>query len=140
MKTIKNILLLLFIAIFTGLSFVSCSDDDDDVSTWVCKVNDNTTITMKVYENENKFYTTSFENDEHIFFENNTWCEYKYISKDVIGLTHIWNEDYSTNIDDDTPHWRIEKKSNNTMVWHYLGVYITDKYKSIIDYEFKKIE
>ena len=50
-KKIRRILLLLFIAVFTGLSFVSCSDDEEDnISTWICKVDDGTTITMKWYE------------------------------------------------------------------------------------------
>ncbi|MBQ9312875.1 MAG: hypothetical protein IJ213_07515 [Bacteroidales bacterium] len=137
MKTIRKTLLLLFIAVFTGLTFVSCSDDED-VSTWICKVDDGTTITMKWYEKEKKFHTTISGKNEYIYFMNDTWSEYKYISKNVIGVTHFYNNESSTNIDDDTPHWRIEKKSNNTMIWHYLGVYIIDLY-SILDYEFKKI-
>ncbi|MBQ9254051.1 MAG: hypothetical protein IJ180_04660 [Bacteroidales bacterium] len=139
MKAIRRILLLLFIAVFTGLSFVSCSDDEEDnISTWICKVDDGTIITMKLYEKEKKFHTTISGKNEYIYFMNDTWSEYKYISKNVIGVTHFYNNESSTNIDDDTPHWRIEKKSNNTMVWHYLGVYIIDLY-SILDYEFKKI-
>ena len=139
MKTIRKTLLLLFIAVFTGLTFVSCSDEEEDnVSTWVCKIDDSTTITMRWYEKEKKFYTTISGKNEYIYFMNDTWSEYKYISKNVIGVTHFYNNESSTNIDDDTPHWRIEKKSNNTMIWHYLGVYIIDLY-SILDYEFKKI-
>ncbi|MBQ9313195.1 MAG: hypothetical protein IJ213_09170 [Bacteroidales bacterium] len=86
MKTIKATFLLLFIAVFTGLTFVSCSEDEDDrVSTWVSKVNGTRSITMKLYEKERKFYTTTIgEDDYRICFMNDTWWEYKYLNKKEI--------------------------------------------------------
>ena len=113
MKAIKRILLLLFLVAFTGLTFVSCSDEED-VSTWVCQVNDSTIITMKLYEKEKKFYTTVNDDRGYILFENNMWYEY------------------------DNNHWNIIKESFDTWIWEYLDFYV-GIYGPIRIYKFKRI-
>ena len=121
MKRIKTTLLLLFIAVFTGLTFVSCSEEEEDnVSTWVCKVSDNVSITMKLYKKERKFYT-EVKNDnftKELCFFNDTWAVYEQVSRDTIKIMKMWGEYFSTIYPNDM-YWTVvpANSSHNTLIW-----------------------
>lgn len=109
----KAKLILLFIALFTGLTFVSCSDEEDNVSVWVCNIGEDTTITMKLNEEEKKFYTI-VEGDRS-YLKDKQWYEYN-----------------------SGGYWNIEKKSFDTLLLEYSGLF-HGTYPHIARYEFKRV-
>ncbi|MBQ9253325.1 MAG: hypothetical protein IJ180_00960 [Bacteroidales bacterium] len=108
MKKAKR--LLLFVALFTGLTFVSCSDEEDNVSVWVCNIGEDTTITMKLNEEEKKFYTIV---DGKSYLRDKQWYEYN-----------------------SGGYWNIEKKSFDTLLLEYSGLL---NGTHIARYEFKRV-
>ncbi|MBQ9313148.1 MAG: hypothetical protein IJ213_08920 [Bacteroidales bacterium] len=139
-KRIRRILLLLFIAVFTGLSFVSCSDDEEDnISTWICKVDDGTTITMKLYEKENKLYTTVDRDSECLLFFDETWCEYERVSVDKIKMLRMYGTKFPS-LDFDL-YWKVTtNKKSNTCEWKCISeLWNHGIYKITKEYKFKKV-
>lgn len=134
-------------ATLTGVTFLSCNDDEkeESIQTWVCgDDNSDFNITIKLYEKEKKIYTTvaytSAENPT--LFGNDVWWKYENTSDSTITITVRENLGSDTNclIGYSIP-FLIEKVSEKDQNWTYFGIHpMYDVGNTVYYYNFKRKE
>lgn len=144
---LKSIILLLM-AIFTGVTFFACNDDDEkkeSIQTWTCGDNNSDFyVTMNLYEKTKKIHTivTYTDTENPTLFGDNVWWKYEYTSDSTITITVLENLGADSNclIGVSIP-FCIDRVSDTEQDWTYFGLHpMYDTGNIIYYYNFKRKE
>ncbi|HBN06600.1 MAG TPA: hypothetical protein DD434_12550 [Bacteroidales bacterium] len=128
-----SVFAILLVAGLSIGSFYSC-EEKEEPQQWECKLSNGVTITLDMYDSENKFYSKVSDTTSSLdlMFGNNILVVYEMIGDTMVIVK---SGDMVITPNSSSPRWIINKPSDDIMQMSYYGVHVM--YANLItDYEF----